>query len=90
MPAGFALQQNYPNPFNPSTIIEFQLPKSSIVSLVIYDIQGREVERLINNEMLPAAKHEISWTAQSLPSGIYFYRLMAGNYTETRRMMLLK
>jgi len=86
----FILKQNYPNPFNPSTTIEFNLPEQSAVSLQIFDIQGREVQRLIDNQIMNAAAHRITWLATDLPSGVYFYRLTAGNYVQTKRMLLVK
>jgi len=89
----YALQQNYPNPFNPSTIINYQLPHSSFVSLKIYDILGREVETLVNKEQ-NAGKYTVSFNSNirgfTLPTGIYLYRLQAGNYVETKKMILMK
>ena len=86
----FILKQNYPNPFNPSTTIEFDLPEQSIVTLQIFDVQGREVQRLINDQMMTAAVHRVTWLASDMPSGVYFYRLTAGNHVQTRRMLLVK
>ncbi len=89
----YALDQNYPNPFNPSTIINYQIPKSGFVTLKIYDILGRELETLVNKEET-AGKYKLSFNSSekgiSLPSGIYFYRLQAGNFMETKKMILLK
>lgn len=85
----FNLDQNYPNPFNPKTVISYQLPVSKLVTLKIYDILGSEVETLVNEEK-PAGTHEVIFDAESLGSGIYFYRLTAGDYVSTRKMLLLK
>ncbi|MBI5476627.1 MAG: T9SS type A sorting domain-containing protein [Ignavibacteriales bacterium] len=91
IPAEFRLNQNYPNPFNPSTVISYQLPVSSFVSLKIYDILGREVATLVNAIQLPGNYHSTFSTLHSaLPSGVYFYRLQAGNFVETKKMILLK
>ncbi len=85
----YALASNYPNPFNPSTEIRFVLPEASAVSLVVYDVMGREVERLLD-KTLEAGYHEARWDATGLPSGVYLYRIEAGPFTQTRRMTLLK
>ena len=89
LPAEFELSQNYPNPFNPETVIEFALPQSGDVSLVVYNIRGEEVARLLSGTV-PAGNHRVIWDASSLASGIYIYRLRAGDYIETRKMVLLK
>jgi hypothetical protein len=88
-PFSFSLKQNFPNPFNPSTTISFTLAKRSFVILKVYDILGREVETLINGEM-QAGNHNQLWNAANLSSGIYFYRLQAGLFTETKKLVLLK
>lgn len=93
-PTSFSLSQNYPNPFNSSTEIEFSLPRSGPVSLVIYDIQGREVRQLVDNN-LEAGSHRIIWDGKDnsnehVASGIYFYRLISDEATQTHRMTLLK
>lgn len=85
----FELSQNYPNPFNPSTIIRYTIPEAGNVSLKIYDVLGREVRTLINKE-LNSGEHEIEFDAGSLSSGIYFYNLKTGNFTSTKKLMLLK
>ncbi len=89
LPTAFALEQNYPNPFNPSTVISYQLPVASTVNLVVYDILGREVRTLVN-ETQPAGIYSVRFDASALASGVYFYRLEAGRFTETRRLLLLK
>lgn len=88
-PDDFALYQNSPNPFNPVTKIKYNISKSSLVTLIIFDDLGREIKTLVN-EFKDSGIHEIEWDASSLSSGIYFYRLRAGNFTETKKMMLLK
>ncbi|MHB8580109.1 MAG: alpha-amylase family glycosyl hydrolase [Ignavibacteriaceae bacterium] len=89
----FELGQNYPNPFNPSTIIKYQLPKSGLVNLKIYDVLGREIETLVNKEE-PAGSYTVQFNSTakgiSLPSGIYFYRLQSGSNIETKKMILMK
>ncbi len=89
VPMEYALSQNYPNPFNPQTVIEYSLPVQSEVNLIVYDLRGQEVAHLINNNM-PAGNHRVSWNASSLASGVYLYRLQAGDFTQTRKMLLLK
>jgi endoglucanase len=88
-PQNFTLRQNYPNPFNPSTIIQYQVPSIGIVTLKIYDILGREVAALVNEEKR-LGKYDVQWNASNMPSGVYFYRLHAGSFIETKRMILLK
>ncbi len=85
----FSLSQNYPNPFNPTTSISFALPKASHVSLKIIDIIGREIATIVSEE-LPAGSYTRQWNAENMPSGIYFYRLQAGSYTQTKKLVLLK
>ncbi len=88
-PARFELLPNYPNPFNPSTQIRFALPEAADVSLVVYDMMGREVTQLIDGPV-EAGYHEVSWEATNLPSGVYMYQLASGGYVETQRMILTK
>ncbi|MFQ3599483.1 MAG: T9SS type A sorting domain-containing protein [Chloroherpetonaceae bacterium] len=89
LPKQFALEQNYPNPFNPTTLITYQLPVASEVSLKIYDALGREVATLVNGRQ-EAGLYNQTFNAATLSSGIYFYRLQAGNFTATKKMMLVK
>jgi hypothetical protein len=86
----YELKQNYPNPFNPATNIRFTLPKLVNVTLKIYGVDGKEVANLINNELVSEGTKEISFNAANLPSGIYFYTLTAGDFRETKKMMLIK
>jgi ligand-binding sensor domain-containing protein len=88
-PIGFSLNQNYPNPFNPSTTISFYIPNSSFVNLKVYDILGNEVATLVNEEKATGS-YELNFNALELSSGIYFYKLQAGNFIETKKMILLK
>lgn len=93
-PNSFELYQNYPNPFNPSTNIEFQIAEFGLVTLKVYDILGNEVATLVDEEK-PEGKFEVEFNSHSgksrnITSGIYFYQLEAGNYIETRKMVLLK
>jgi Secretion system C-terminal sorting domain/Beta-propeller repeat len=85
----YLLEQNYPNPFNPTTKIRFSIPELQLTTLKIYDILGREVVTLLNKEK-PAGTYEVEFNATNLPSGIYFYRIQAGSYIKTRKMVLLK
>lgn len=89
IPEEFALNSNYPNPFNPSTAISFQLSAVSDVELCIYDMNGRKIASLINDNK-PAGYYEIYWDASNFSSGIYFYRLQAGDFVETKKMLLIK
>jgi hypothetical protein len=85
----FSLAQNYPNPFNPSTTIKFELQKSSQVTLSVFDVLGREVSVLVN-ERRDAGVHEVKLDASSLSSGVYFYRLQAGDFVQTRKLLLVR
>ncbi len=89
LPRDFALAPNYPNPFNPQTTIRFDLPAAMHVRMVVYDVMGREVARLID-QLMRAGTHAATWDASGLPSGTYLYRLTAGAFTETKAMTLLK
>ncbi|MCU0414293.1 MAG: T9SS type A sorting domain-containing protein [Ignavibacteriaceae bacterium] len=89
LPSKFLLSQNYPNPFNPSTKIKYSVPQSSNVELKVFDMLGKEIETLIDEEK-PSGTYEVTWYAASLSSGVYFYRLQAGSFIETKKMILLK
>ncbi|MCH8961554.1 MAG: T9SS type A sorting domain-containing protein [Bacteroidetes bacterium] len=88
-PESFALKQNYPNPFNPSTTIQFDLPETAQVTLVVYDVLGRQVRVLVDGTR-EAGTHEVTFDASGLPSGVYVYRIEAGPYAATRTMLLMK
>jgi hypothetical protein len=89
MPKVFTLMQNYPNPFNPSTTISFALPEAAKVTLKVYDMLGREVATLVDSN-LPAGFHSAIFESKNLPSGMYFYRMQAEGFTQTRKLMLTK
>ena len=89
IPAKFSLSQNYPNPFNPTTTIEYQIPSDGFVSLTIHNTVGQEVSTLVN-ENQSAGKYSITFSAENLPSGLYFYSLRSGDFSETKKMLLLK
>ena len=89
LPTEYSLFQNYPNPFNPSTRIKYQVSSISFVSLVVFDILGNEIETLVNEEK-PAGTYELTWYAGNLPSGVYFYKIQAGDFIETKKMLLLR
>jgi photosystem II stability/assembly factor-like uncharacterized protein len=88
-PGLFLLEQNYPNPFNPSTMIKYELPKSAVVRLSVYDLLGREVS-ILANEKREAGVYEVKFDALNLSSGVYFYRITAGTFVQTRKMLLLR
>jgi hypothetical protein len=96
IPGSISLMQNYPNPFNPSTKIKYSIPQYSKVVIKVFDILGNEIETLVNEEK-PIGTYEITWYAENLPSGVYFYRLQAmptgrqaGDFVETKKMVLMK
>jgi predicted GH43/DUF377 family glycosyl hydrolase len=89
VPAAFVLAQNYPNPFNPTTVIRYQLPVASEVKLVVFDILGRQVTELVN-ERKSAGTYEVKFDAGRLASGVYLYRLTAGSFVQTRKMLVIK
>jgi hypothetical protein len=89
VPAQFALSQNYPNPFNPSTTISFSLPSKSLVTMKIFDVMGREVSTVVSEEM-PPGNYSRLWNASGFASGVYFYRIQAGAYVETKRLVIMK
>jgi hypothetical protein len=85
----YSLSNNYPNPFNPTTNIQYAIGITQFVSLKIFDVLGTKIETLVNEER-PAGIYELNWNAANLPSGVYFYRLQAGEFVQTRKMILLK
>lgn len=89
IPMTFSLKQNYPNPFNPSTIISFQLPVNSQVSLKVFDVMGREVQTIVNDR-LQAGTYESTFDGSGLNSGVYIYKLMTDGFTESKTMLLVK
>jgi len=89
LPGNFSLEQNYPNPFNPTTAISYQLSAVNYVTLKVYNSAGREVACLVDRQM-PAGSHRTEWNASGVPSGIYFYRIQAGNYSETKKLVVMR
>jgi hypothetical protein len=89
IPKQFSLSQNYPNPFNPVTSIEFRLPDRGSVKLRVYDVMGKEIQTLVKGEMNPGV-YKTEWNAANYSSGVYFYTLVSGNFTETRKMVIAK
>ena len=85
----FKLSQNYPNPFNPTTTIEYQIPKESFVTIKVYDALGKEIVTLVSEEK-PAGIHEVNFEPKDLTSGLYLYKIKAGSFEQTRKMLLLK
>lgn len=88
-PESFSLSQNYPNPFNPSTTISYSIPEGRIVTLKVYDMLGKEVAALLN-EYKEAGAHSVQFSASSLPSGVYIYTIQAGEFRDSKKLMLLK
>jgi hypothetical protein len=88
-PVLYILSQNYPNPFNPSTIISYALPKSGNVKVTVFDVLGREIQTLVN-EYKHAGTYEVTFDGSSLSSGLYFYRINSGEFTDVKKMMLIK
>jgi hypothetical protein len=89
IPLRYDLKQNYPNPFNPETYIQFLIPNSEFVTLKIYNVLGEEVATLVSRK-LTAGKYQYEWDASSLASGVYLYRIQAGDYVESRKMILMR
>ncbi len=94
LPQSFALHQNYPNPFNPATLIEYSVPRSSHIVVAVYNVLGQEIDRLVDDER-PAGRHSVFWegtdsNGRQVASGIYFYRMQAGEFVVTKKMVLLK
>jgi hypothetical protein len=88
-PERFALEQNYPNPFNPSTTIRYSMPERSMVSMKVFDALGREVAELVRGEQT-AGLHEVRFDGSNLSSGVYYCRMQAGNFSDTRKLLLMK
>ena len=88
-PASYRLYQNYPNPFNPITRIQYSIPERSFVSLKVFDVLGNEVARLVD-EFNYSGEYQVEFEASGLTSGIYFYKLIAGSFVETKKMILMR
>jgi hypothetical protein len=89
LPTEFNLKQNYPNPFNPTTNIKFDVAKLSNVKIVVFDVMGREVQTLVNESMKPGT-YETKFDGAKLTSGVYFYKITAGDFSQTKRMLMIK
>lgn len=89
IPKEYKMFNNYPNPFNPATKVRFDLPKSSEVKITVFDVTGKEAAVLVN-ETLQAGSYQTEWNAAAFPSGVYFYRIQAGDFSETKRMILVR
>ena len=88
-PSAYRLEQNYPNPFNPTTTIRFALPRCSQVSLILYNILGQTIATLVDKQ-LPAGEYQVTLHGDRLSSGVYFYRIVAGDFAQARKLVLLK
>ena len=88
-PASYKLEQNYPNPFNPTTTVKYHIPKTSIVTIKLFDALGREVRTFVN-EVKPAGNYEVTFNCKNLPSGVYFYRMISGDFMQSKKLILLK
>jgi hypothetical protein len=89
IPKEYALYQNYPNPFNSTSVIRYDLPKSSFVTLKVYDVLGREVSTLVNERQEPGV-HQVNWQAKGFATGVYFYRLQSGGFVQTKKLTLIR
>jgi hypothetical protein len=89
IPAHFGLHQNYPNPFNPSTTIEFDVQSLSRVRVAVYDVLGKETARLVDDDR-PAGHYAVRFDASRIPSGVYFYRMTAGEFSQVRKLIVVK
>ena len=88
-PQSYKLAQNYPNPFNPLTKIMYQIPEANLVTIKVYDVLGNEIETLVNEEK-NAGSYKVDFNGSALTSGIYYYRIITGNFSQTRKMALIK
>jgi hypothetical protein len=89
-PSGYELAQNHPNPFNPTTTIKFSIPRQERVQLEVFNLLGRKVATLVDNEMLAPGQHVRTWEASNLATGVYFYRMTAGDFREMKKMILVR
>ena len=85
----YELGQNYPNPFNPTTHIRFNIPETVNAKLTVFNVMGEEVATLVNG-VIQAGGHTVSWNAASMPTGVYFYQLESGNFSQTKKLLLVK
>ena len=89
LPKEYILAQNYPNPFNPSTMINYSMPKTGLVTIKVYNILGKEIATLVNGEKI-AGNYSVQFSGSKLSSGVYFYRMQAGSFSQTKKLILLK
>jgi hypothetical protein len=89
VPSAYSLLQNFPNPFNPETKINYAIPKAGLVKIVVYDLLGAEVSTLVNENM-EAGYHNVTFNGTNFASGVYFYKITAGEFTATKKMLLVK
>jgi len=89
LPGSFSLSQNYPNPFNPTTMIQYSVPKSGLVTLKVYNMLGQEVATLVNQQQ-QAGNYNVNFNATRLASGVYMYRIQSGSFSSTKKMTYLK
>ena len=89
IPSSYALEQNYPNPFNPSTSIQFDLPRTGFTTLKIYNLLGQEIATLLN-EIKPSGSYIVQWNALNMTSGMYFYKLTSGEFSQVKKMQFIK
>ncbi|MBK7629441.1 MAG: T9SS type A sorting domain-containing protein [Ignavibacteriales bacterium] len=89
LPLDYSLDQNYPNPFNPTTIIRYAIPADDFVSIKLYDVLGNEVTTLVN-EQKQAGRYEMLFNASNIASGVYYYQINSGSFTQTRKLVLMK
>jgi hypothetical protein len=90
VPKEYALAQNYPNPFNPKTVIRYQLPVQTRVTLRVYNVIGEIISTLVGDDVQEPGYKEVEWDATSQPSGVYFYKLAAGNFVRVKKLLLLR
>ena len=89
LPKDFELNQNYPNPFNPTTVINYSVPNTNMVTIKVFDQLGKQVATLVNEEK-PAGNYSVNFNASKLSSGVYYYRMKAGSFVETKKLVLMK
>jgi len=89
IPTKYELYQNFPNPFNPVTLIKYDIPKSGLVTITLYDVLGKEISKLVNESMKPG-RYEITWDGKNFASGSYFYKIVSGDFTDIKKMILVK
>ena len=89
IPTSFALYQNFPHPFNPVTLIKYDIPRTGLVTITLYDVLGKEISKLVNESVKPG-RYEITWDGKNFASGSYFYKIVSGDFTDIKKMILVK